>query len=378
MDSKYIKYVSELPVIDGALYAIDIDDTILVLTNGINIVRNEPDVDFVNKLTQIAKVIYLTARPLESYQQTLQELEGAGFPVKDCDLVCHDNRYDVEDEFHKGRMLLYYLTSKSLKFERIIFADDKRYNLSDVKSMFPKAETYLVLPVIKRHSIDDILEQEFCLAAAKKRFAVSHDAFFEEDDDDFQNNLYPAVVSGNWTKIVNALFTNKLECDVVDQFYHENALQKLSPNEEDIYIPYAYLWQQGKTNCGVIGCSCSGPTTIFKLFTTCDRQTITDLIDCRLISDADITNEDIKDIFFCLPIEKRYEFLCFLFYLLSFTRFSQLTFFFTSFINKNGIRTFRVKKEYFKEEHWNMLFIKLKTKYLFDVTEPPSITLTLE
>lgn len=377
MDTKCIKYVSELPVINGALYALDIDDTLLVLTNGINIVRNEADVDFVKNLSQVAKVIYLTARSMGIYQQTVEELEELGFPVKDCDVVCHDRRYDIEDEFHKGRMLLYYLSTRSLRFEKIIFADDKEYNITDVRSMFPKAETYLVLPIVKRHSVNDVLEEEFCLAT-KKRFSVSYDAFFEEDEDELENNLYLAVSSGNWTKIVNALFTNKLECDTVERFYHENALQKLSPGEEDVYIPYAYLWQQGKTNCGIRGCCCSGPTTVFKLFATCDQQTIADLIYCRLLTDADITNEDIKDIFFYLSLEKRYEFVCFLFYLLSFTRFSQLTFFFTSFVNKNGIRTFRIKKEYFKEEHWNMLFIKLKTKYLFDITIPPSITLKLK
>lgn len=159
----------------------------------------------------------------------------------------------------------------------------------------------------------------------------------DDDNGDEENILYRAVLSGNWEKIVNALFANSLDCDNVVSFYHENSLNKVLPGDEELFIPYVDLWQKGVGCCGTINCRCSEVTPIVTLFTSCDKTLISDLIAFKLLREDDISDEEIQNIFFFLPIANRYDFTLLMLQLLSLDRILRLEIFFTAFMTRSVI-----------------------------------------
>lgn len=188
----------------------------------------------------------------------------------------------------------------------------------------------------------------------------------DDESEDEENSLYRAVLSGNWEKIVNALFTNSLDSSNVVSFYHENSLNKVPPGDEELFIPHVDLWQKGVGCCETINCRCSEVTPIVTLFTSCDNSLISDLISFKLLRADDITDEEIRDIFFFLPITNRYNFTLLMLQLLSLDRILHLEIFFTVSMMRNGERGFRVVKEHFNEEHRKLLLYQFKTQYFFE------------
>lgn len=178
---------------------------------------------------------------------------------------------------------------------------------------------------------------------------MSHvEQYYDFEESDFpeeENNLYNAVCSGNWEKIVNALFTNDLESSSVS-IYHDYCLNKIGK----VYIPeipYSYLWNVGKTEeCDVDDCECSSITPLVKLFTTCDIGLLKDVIDFKLLTAEDISDADIVDLFFYHSYEDRFIFTQLLLDFVPLERLIDLGIFLKVYMHKN------VPYIYFNEKNY--------------------------
>ena len=146
-----LRSVSELPVVPGAFYGIDIDGTLLKLVDvtlystthkyesgkpweysGVDsVVQHPPDVPFLHHLDRIATPMYITFREPEDEAKTREQLKRAGFP----DLPLHFSR-------NKGITTTEILAAAGETFEEVYFVDDVDWMCDTVKHYVPHAKCY--------------------------------------------------------------------------------------------------------------------------------------------------------------------------------------------------------------------------------------------
>lgn len=156
----FVDNVTQIPVYTGdCLYVCDLDDTLLKqyyifnkkgikLSSGKTIYRREvtglhhPDIP--QWMSIIPHLIYLTARDQSSFNQTVN------------DLVENNLRYaPIIFSQQKGHALKAYLDKSPIIFDKVIFIDDKDYNIRQVKVVNPNVECYRVAPqVVKKHFVN--------------------------------------------------------------------------------------------------------------------------------------------------------------------------------------------------------------------------------
>ena len=178
-----IRSVSELPVVAGAYYGLDLDDTLLkqvFVTKDRDattyytsryttefLAQHPPDVEFVNHLHTIATVHYVTFRDESMAAETHKQLANLGFPPCPVHFSCNKG-YTITLELEKardvgpaapesrggsgqwnGRPWVVSDTraptgSGQTPFTEVIFADDLSLNVNTVKSYIPHAKCFLV------------------------------------------------------------------------------------------------------------------------------------------------------------------------------------------------------------------------------------------
>jgi hypothetical protein len=149
-----IAHVSQLPVVPGALYALDLDETLLKTVDGVVwdcVARYAPDVPFVQNLAKVATVVYITYRELSYYEKTRSQLRRAGFPLDGC---------DIHHTGNKGYRLQKILGENPDRWPRVLFADDATRHLEWVSQLVPHAETYRVCQQLHREHLKEHVAPE--------------------------------------------------------------------------------------------------------------------------------------------------------------------------------------------------------------------------
>lgn len=129
-----ISLIRQVPLIENALYAIDLDDTIFKSEYNsrygtFNTVhRDILDIDFINEAAKIAKIIYITTRLASTQELTLYQLNYYGLPSGKLHMCSN-----------KGLVLKEYIAHT-----KIIFIDDLHENVVDVQKHVPHAQCYRV------------------------------------------------------------------------------------------------------------------------------------------------------------------------------------------------------------------------------------------
>ena len=139
-----IANVSQLPVVPGALYALDIDETLLdsvwisksenshAVPVRTHCARHAPDVAHVNHLATVADVVYVTFRDSNDEERTKQELQAAGFPLRKIYFSCNKG-VTMKEEVLKDKT-----------YPCVLFADDWELMVQTVKKAVPSVQCYKV------------------------------------------------------------------------------------------------------------------------------------------------------------------------------------------------------------------------------------------
>ncbi len=133
--------VAQIPVVAGAYYAIDIDDTLMLGGRSAayvcapeNLPRFAQDAlpgacAWAHRVAACARLEYVTSRSQDIAEATVRQLAAAGFPA--APVAC------VVD---KGT----YVASATYGGEVIVFADDMEYNIKDVLKACPHSHCFLI------------------------------------------------------------------------------------------------------------------------------------------------------------------------------------------------------------------------------------------
>jgi hypothetical protein len=140
---RVVSNITQIPIIRGAVCAIDIDDTLFKSTRVVHhgrAVTNKlefchPDIPrWLDTARKTMDVIFITARDPKDEEVTLQQFEAMGLPSFP---ICFTN--------NKGLILRRYLQRKEF-YTDVIFADDLDANIQSVKNHCPTAVCYRVDP----------------------------------------------------------------------------------------------------------------------------------------------------------------------------------------------------------------------------------------
>ena len=137
-----ISNLTQVPIISGAVCAIDIDETLFKSTRVVHhdrlvttkLIFCHPDIpQWLEKAKKRMDVIFITARRPEDEEVTLQQFEAMGLPF-----------YPTCFTTNKGLSLKNYLEQKEERYTEVLFVDDLDENIRTVKTHCPKTFCYRV------------------------------------------------------------------------------------------------------------------------------------------------------------------------------------------------------------------------------------------
>jgi phosphatidate phosphatase APP1 len=139
MNYTTVESILLVPIRPGGLYAIDLDDTIFCtdMSSGVWREENTTLCDariplWLHRVASVSEVIYLTARPPESRDATLRQLQQYNLPI--CPILFTP---------YKGPVLANYCKASPInRYMFIIFIDDLMYNIESVLKFCPRTQCY--------------------------------------------------------------------------------------------------------------------------------------------------------------------------------------------------------------------------------------------
>jgi hypothetical protein len=145
-----LEFVHELPIVPGAVYYLDIDGTLLKISDdttprlppGPLNLRHPADAAHVRHLAMVATVVYVTSRDATTRDRTLSALGSAGFPTT-CPMYMSDVHHT--NSFNKGHIVMRDLLKRP-ENAPVFFVDDVHYNVEDVLAAVPHATAFLIRP----------------------------------------------------------------------------------------------------------------------------------------------------------------------------------------------------------------------------------------
>lgn len=140
LNYKVINSITQLPITNGALYAFDIDDTLIKRkTKFIPIFTtekpeykriyysvNQDDIDHLRKISEVATVIYITARDIEDIELTFQQFKEFNIPLSNNESIYFSTlKYKSLIDFGYDR------------YQTVYFIDDLDINCNSVTKNIP-------------------------------------------------------------------------------------------------------------------------------------------------------------------------------------------------------------------------------------------------